>query len=241
MAVLRDTSSVRVGADALSFLAQTHDQQCSRTGPDAAWAAVVLDRIGHPERYTEYDGKVRQFMAHLQGGHAQEALALGIIAIPHDVPGAALAIEAHRLSGIGLVLAGRPQEAIGSFQSALRLARNAHPYQAANLLLLLSDAQRRAGDAQAAAATWQAAVETASELAIAPNPVLDPILWEHAGYLRPVDTAWPAPVRRRLAEVQVGFGIVSPASNQVGPGATMPSATDEMRRVDLHWPLATFT
>ena len=84
-----------------------------------------------------------------------------------------------------------------------------------------------AGDAQAAAATWQAAVETASELAIAPNPVLDPILWEHAGYLRPVDTAWPAPVRRRLAEVQVGFGIVSPASNQVGPGATMPSATDE--------------
>ena len=86
--------------------------------------------------------------------------------------------------------------------------------------MLLSDAQRRAGQTGSAEATWQGAARLAAELATAPVPVSDPILWERIAYLRPANDAWPPEVQQRMTDINGRFGIVvPPPANAPAPSA----------------------
>ena len=79
------------------------------------------------------------------------------------------------------MLNNRPQEAVAAFQQALKSAgagRDSRPYESVNVLLLLSDAQRRAGDGAAAERTWVTAAELCTDLAAGNAPLADPILME---------------------------------------------------------------
>lgn len=152
-----------------------------------------------------------------------EALALEIAATPPEAPAALLQIDALRLQGIGLLLAERPSEAVRAFQTAWQLAVSTSPYQAANVGLLLSDAQRRAGDSAAADRTWQEAASLAGNLSLAATPVAEPILWERIAYLRPAHVAWPLPIRQQLTErlVRQGLGVPPPQASPPASGAAV--------------------
>jgi hypothetical protein len=225
LVVLRDPKSVNASPDTLVAIADAHDQQCHR-GDGPAWGTVARDRAAQPSRYADFDEKRRQFMIHVQNGHVKEAQRLGLAA-PNLAPGKALAIDVQNLNGIALVLDNRPREAVAAFQKALQAAGNGQPYEAVNLMLLLSDAQRRAGDSGAAERTWISAAEVATELAAGSMPIIDPILLERTAYLRPVNLSWPRPAQQRLNDLCVRQGFVFPASTpQI---STVPQAdfTDE--------------
>jgi tetratricopeptide (TPR) repeat protein len=240
LGVLREPGSVHTEPNVLQVVAQAHDQQCAHCNADAGWTAVIADRTAHPERHSDYDVRRQQFMGHLQNGRLKEALALGLSNVPAGVPGPLLAIDAHRLTGIALVLDNRPAEAVAAFQQALQLAGQAHPYQAANVLLLVSDAHRRAGNPAAAEGAWVETARLASELAGAPQPAIDPILWERVAYLRPVNCPWPSAVRQRLVDLNVGFGVLAETRGAVQPVSMTNSVADEgpLWTSIGHWRLA---
>ncbi|MGA2258835.1 MAG: hypothetical protein ABSG53_29560, partial [Thermoguttaceae bacterium] len=206
LAVLRDPKAVNASPDTLAAIADAHDRQCHR-GDGPAWGAVARDRAAQPSRYADFDEKRRQFMIYVQNGHVKEAQRPGL-APPNCVPGNVLAIDILNLNGIALVLDNRPREATVAFQKALQAAGNGQPYEAVNLMLLLSDAQRRAGDSGAAERTWLAAADLAAELATSPTPLIDPILLERAAYLRPVNASWPRLAQQRLSDLSGRLGIV---------------------------------
>ena len=85
-----------------------------------------------------------------------------------------LAIDTLYLTGVAFLLSDHSKEAADVLGKAVQECQAAHPYQAAGLLLLLSDAQRRAGQTANAEATWQGAAQLAAELAAAPVPVSRP-------------------------------------------------------------------
>jgi hypothetical protein len=225
LAVLRDPRSVNASGDILAVIADAHDRQCHR-GDGPAWAAVAHDRAVQPARYADFEDKRRQFMTHVQNGRVKEAQQLGLAA-PTGAPGSVLAIDVLNLTGIALMLDNRPREGVAAFQQALQAAGNSQPYEAVNLLLLLSDAQRRAGDNAAAEQTWLSAAESVTELADGPLPILDPILLERAAYLRPASSSWPAPAQRRLSDMSVRLGIVFPVSTPQISTAPQVNFTDE--------------
>ncbi len=208
LAVLRDPKSVNTSLDTLAAIADAHDRQCRR-GEGPGWSDVIRDRAAQPARYADFDDKRRQFMIHVQYGHVKEAQRLGL-APPSRVPGSELAIDVSNLNGIALVLDNRPREATVAFQEALRAAGDGRPYEAVNLMLLLSDAQRRAGDSGAAERTWLAAADLAAELAMSPTPLVDPILLERAAYLRPVNSSWPRLAQQRLSDLSGRLGVAFP-------------------------------
>jgi tetratricopeptide (TPR) repeat protein len=72
----------------------------------------------------------------------------------------------------------------------------AYPYEAICAGLLLSDTQRRLGELQPAAQTWQQSAVLAARLA--PRCSV-PALWEQLAAQRPITTPWPAEVADRLA------------------------------------------
>lgn len=227
LALLREPAGVKAPPDLLAKVAQTHDQQCARVPPGAGWAALLADRVARPEHYAPYDERRRQAMTLLQNGRAKEALELKLTEVPPGSPGTMLTIDALRLTGIALVLDNRPQEAADSLEKAVGVAAQGHPYQAVSLLLLLSDAQRRAGNSVAAQQSWNRAALVAAELAGAPRPVVDPILWERLAYLRPVDCGWPAEVQQRLSQLNLAFAIVPGSHDAAVPAATAPAAVEE--------------
>ena len=165
-------------------------------------------------------------MVHVQNGRVKEAQLLGL-AVPKCVPGQVLAIDVLDLNGIALVLDNRPREAVAAFQQALQAAGDSQPYEAVNLMLLLSDAQRRAGDSAAAERTWISAAELAAELAAGSMPIIDPILLERAAYLRPVNSSWPRPAQQRLNDLSVRLGIVFPVATLQISTAPQANFTDE--------------
>lgn len=209
LAVLREPSAVRTEGGLLETVAQAHDEQCSRGAPGSAWSAIYADRAAHPDRYAGYDQRRQQFMIHLQNGRLKEALQLGLGEAAQAICGTLTAIDALRLTGIACELDGRPKDAVTAFQRGLQLAGRDHPYQTLTLLLLASDAQRRAGDLLSAERTWQDTARLAGDLVTGPHPIVDPILWERISYLRPANCPWPGEVRHALSEVNVAFGIVA--------------------------------
>jgi tetratricopeptide (TPR) repeat protein len=84
-------------------------------------------------------------------------------------------------------------------------------------MLLLGEAQRRAGKIAEGTGTWQAAVLQIAELVRRPVSIADPILWERAAYLRPVQSGWPTPVMQQLMPAgATGAGPGQPPSTQRG-------------------------
>jgi hypothetical protein len=244
LAVLRDPKSVNASSEIVAAVADAHDRQCHR-GDGPSWAAVARDRAAQPARYAEFDDKRRRFMIDVQDGRVQDALLLGL-AVPAGAPGQALAIDVANLKGIALVLDNRPREAVDAFQQALQATGsagcpgNSQPYEAANLLLLLSDAQRRAGDSAAAERTWLAAADLVTTLAAGPAPIADPILLERAAYLRPANLPWPQPAQQRLCDASVRLGVVFPAVKLQAGAPPQASVTEEasLWTVIGHWRLA---
>ena len=151
-----------------------------------------------------------------------------------------LAIDTLYLTGVAYLLSDHFKEAADMLGKAAQQSQAAHPYQAAGLLLLLSDAQRRAGQTANAEATWQRATQLAADLAIAPVPVTDPILWERIAYLRPANSAWPPAVEQRMTELNGRFGIATPPrANALTPSALDPSFGEAALWTNIgHWRLA---
>jgi tetratricopeptide (TPR) repeat protein len=236
LVVLREPSAVRAERGVLETVAQAHDEQCSRCAPENTWSAIYADRSAHGDRYAGYDERRQQFMIHLQNGRLKEALQLGLSEAGQAVHGTLTAIDALRLTGIACELDGRPKDAVAAFQRGLQLTGRDHPYQTLNLLLLASDAQRRAGDLLAAERAWQDTAHLASDLVTGPHPVIDPILWERISYLRPANCPWPGEVRHTLSEVNVAFGIVADPRQS----AESIASTDEapLWTAIGHWRLA---
>lgn len=239
LSVLREPGMIRVGTESLQAIAKAHDQQCSRGAGNAGWSATIAERTARPQRFSDYDQRRQQFMAHVQNGRPKEALQLGLVGTAQGVGDQRTVFDALRLTGIALVLDSRPAEAIRPYQEALEQAGKDHPYQTVNLLLLVSDAQRRAGDPTSADRCWQDAARLAAALATGRPAVVDPILWERTAYLRPVNSPWPSDVRHALNQVNVTFGIA------VG-GRDTPTAAGGNRDTDEsplwiavgHWRLA---
>ena len=178
-------------------------------------------------------------MTQVQNGRAKEALQLELVDAARGVGDRLLALDALRLTGIALILDGRPTEAIRPYQEALEQAGKDHPYQAANMLLLVSDAHRRAGDPTSADRSWQDAARLAADLAMARPPVADPILWERTAYLRPVNCPWPSEVRQALSQINVAFGIASDARDATSTVAGNRDADESPLWTAVgHWRLA---
>jgi hypothetical protein len=230
IAVLREPSSVNASPEVMQIVAQARDRHAARTGSKASWSTLYEDRAREPQKYATHDKKRSQFIAHLQNGKTQAAMELGLAA-PQGAPGTMLQIDVQYLKGIAHVLGDRPREGGRALAEAARMARSADPYQAASLLLLLSDAQRRSGDNAGAEATWREAAELASDLAAAPVPLTDPILWERIAYLRPANSPWPTVVEQRLVEINVQFGIAAAPR----PAGNLPSSADSTRGEAALW------
>jgi tetratricopeptide (TPR) repeat protein len=184
---LRRSTAAQSGDRALQFIAEVHDRQC---GSD--WLALLRDRAADPARYARHDALRQQLAELTQAGRHKEAAALPVTDLPSRTPGTALALDAWQAHGAALLLAGRPAEAEAAFARAIKLAESGSRYQTAHLSLLHSEALRRAGKVGPANAAWREAVQRIVELA--KTNAADPILWERASYLRPVDVPWPSTV-----------------------------------------------
>ena len=182
---------------ALLWVAEVYERQCCRVAPTKGWSAVLRDRAAHPARYDPYDAARRRLVAHVRSKRFADAAA-GAIEAPADAPGRAIVLDADQLRGESLLLAGRPHEAAAEFERALPLARTTHPHQATQLLLLLCQARRGAGDAHAAGEAWRESVTLAAPLLAAARPVRDPVFWGLAADLKPKDEPWPPEVAQRF-------------------------------------------
>ena len=223
LSVLREAPSTQASASVLHAVAAAHDEQCSRCPDDATWSALMRDRQQRPAFYEAYDVQRQQFMIDLQNGRVKEALARSLVPASRGAPGTVLEIDALRLTGIAFVLDERPQEATPVLDKALALSAREHPYQAANLLLLSSDAKRRSGDGLGADRAWLDAVGLMGQLASSPISIQDPVLWERAAYLRPVNCPWPTDLTQQLANLNARLGIRA-ESPPAGPPAASPTA-----------------
>lgn len=191
--ILRDATNAAARQPSIQAIALTHDAQCL-PGAAEGWRALLQDRIEHPDRFARFDATREQFLAYLRNGEPDSALASRLSThLPNPAP-PLLRVETARLAGMAYLLADKPREAASAFRDGFQAARDVEPYQAVQLQLLLSECLRRSGDKVAATAAWQQAVETAAEF----RHVHDPVLWERAAYLRPVDASWPARCRSRL-------------------------------------------
>jgi hypothetical protein len=200
---------------------------------------VFRDRTAHPNAYAEYDNKRRHFMTHMQNGRLRDALNLRLAA-PQGAPGDVLRFDVQYLTGVALMLDNRPQEAVVAFQQALKSAGDGRPYESANALLLLSDAQRRAGDARGAAQTWAVGADLCTGLAVSNARIADPILMERAAYLRPADAPWPRAAQERLNDLAARMGVLVPPSPIESGANSSKTTTDEaaLWTVIGHWRLA---
>jgi tetratricopeptide (TPR) repeat protein len=209
----------KMPADVLRLAAEQHDRQTLAAGRPG-WTDVVRSWQTGAEPMKNYATRRHLFHERIADGLTDRALDLDLVGAADAAGSAVLSIDARQLHGTALMLAERPAEAAAVLADAIGIAADVSPYQAAYLLLLQSDAQRRAGDGPGAMQTWQQAVLAATRLCDVEPPVLDPVLWERLSYLRPVSAPWPADVIGRLATREPLAGLAS-----VGGGAA--TASDE--------------
>jgi tetratricopeptide (TPR) repeat protein len=187
-----------IPADVVRLIAEVHDRQTIVAG--GGWSEIVGLSKSHRAAVDAYSDVRSLFHQRMADGLIDRALEIDLPAKADATQSAMLAIDARQLRGTALLLADRPGEAVAAFDEALRTAAEVSPYQAAYLLLLESDAQRRAGQAKVANQTWQQAVLTTAYLVDGDDAVLDPVLWERLSYLRPANMSWPADVVAMLAD-----------------------------------------
>jgi hypothetical protein len=109
-------------------------------------ALLFKDRAAHPEKYAAHDAARRQLLDHLHNGRFAEAADVRLAETTKSAPGAALALDALQLTGEAQLLADRLQQAEASIAEAVKVGGASFPHQSVNVLLLLSEALRRAGN-----------------------------------------------------------------------------------------------
>lgn len=199
-----------------SAIAWFHDRHASDQGAASGWTALLGDRLEHPDRYRDYDETRERIARLLREGRAEDAADVEVPEAPEGSPaGAVLRVEGARLAGVARLLAGRFRGAIEALEPGVAAARAGRPYDLSQLLLLLGEAKRRAGDTESAATVWTEAVETAATLADRMHEVFDPTFWERAINLKPSGTAWPSGVIgsfSKRAERALGASLVGEAA-----------------------------
>lgn len=204
------------------LMAQVHDRQCTTPGPQS-WTSLLTARGQDPESYQAYLDARNRFKNALAQGQVDQAHRQELSKLAAVCNSQMLEIDALQLQATAHLLNDKPKEAAAGFSKAAAIAAPISPYQTAYLLLLLSDAQRRAGDPATAAATWERAVVTASQLLAAEYPVHDPVLWEKLGYQRPVESPWPGDVVAMLQHLEplpgMDAGDELPEAKAAGAGA----------------------
>ncbi|MGC3966673.1 MAG: hypothetical protein QM775_04685 [Pirellulales bacterium] len=210
------------------LIARVHDRQCF--APDAlqTWDQLTADRIANPAKYQEYREARKRCESALQKGQVDFALDQELVELAGALKSPLLEIDALQLEGTAHLLNERPSEAAGTFDRAAALAARVSPYQATYLLLLRSDAERRSGDYAKADATWNLAVAQAGRMLIAEHPVLDPVLWERLGYLRPIQQQWPLEVIHQLHRADPLPGVELPDASMAltSDAATNPAVAE---------------
>ncbi|MBN8625213.1 MAG: hypothetical protein J0M17_06980 [Planctomycetes bacterium] len=196
--------------EAAELIARVHDRQCLGSDAIQTWDQLTADRITNPAKYHEYREARQRFESSLPKGQVDFALDQKLAELAADLKSPLLEIDALQLEGTAHMLNERPLEAVAMFDRAATIAARISPYQATYLLLLRSDAERRAGDYAKADATWNQAVAQAGRMLIAEHPVMDPVLWERLGYLRPIEQAWPLEVIHQLHRADPLPGIELP-------------------------------
>ncbi len=197
------------------LVARVHDRQC--VAPDAlqTWDALTAERTANPAKFQEYrDARIR-FQSALSQGQIDHAFKQNLVGLAVDLKSPLIEIDALQLEGTAHVLGERPVEGVAMFERAVAAASRVSPYQATYLLLLQSDAERRAGDGKKANETWGRAIATAGRLLIAEHPAFDPVLWERLGYLRPIEEKWPLDVVHLLHRADTLPGIDLPDASTV--------------------------
>jgi hypothetical protein len=217
--LLRNTTADDAEDDAVRAVAAAHDAQCTRGGPEETWTAYLQARAENPKACGPRDQRRRRFLVTMRGGEPEQALALGLGKTGTRGDGPLPAIDSGHLRGMALMLADRPAEAAEVFAEARRLAAEAHPYQAAYLGLLQSEALRRAGNTRQADATWVGTVRAAAALVGGERATPDPVFWQRAAYLRPVDKRWPETADRALIAACGKHRIGLEAASNVVPAS----------------------
>lgn len=193
---LRKSGALKNSAPALELVARVHDAQALSAGGDASWAALVAERKQHPLKFQKFDQARGQMVALLSEGNVDRALKLNLPALAGETGEVLLEIDAGQLLATALTLGEKYDDAATAWQKTLERATPVSRHQSVYLLLLLSDAERRAGEHSAAAASWMKAAQAAAKLLS--TSCCDPVLWERLAYARPVKIEWPQEVVRAL-------------------------------------------
>lgn len=205
-------SKPKVNDAAVELIAAAHDRQCNLPDTAQTWSRLLAARKDAPEAFDEYEKVRNQFKAAMAEGHAKHALGLGLINRAEAAKSPLLSIDAAYLHGVAHLLDESANEAAAAFFQAVAHAERVSRYQYTYSLLMAGDAQRRAGDPQSAANTWQAAVDSATRLLLTEQPIHDPVLWERLGYLRPVERPWPEQTVSALQTLDPLPGLELPAA-----------------------------
>lgn len=200
------------------LVAAVHDRQC--LAPDAVqtWTQLTATRFADPAKFQAYGEARKRFKSALAQGQVEHALSQNLAGLAEQLQSPLLQIDALQLEGTVQLLNERPDVAAATLEQAIAIAARVSAYQSTYLLLFLSDAQRRAGDGELAAQTWDRAVALAGRTLIAEHPVFEPVLWERLGYMRPIERAWPLDVVHQLHRSDYLPGLDLPDASVVVTG-----------------------
>jgi tetratricopeptide (TPR) repeat protein len=162
------------------------------------WRVVVEAAARRDHEVKQYAAERAQWLDYLRQGSVESLDGDRLTRQAAKTPGKMLTIDSWHLRGIARLVADRPADAVKAFQQAAALAATIDPYQSAQAGLLLSDALRRAGNAEQADRVWHETVVAAAQLTARQPPLSDPAFWDKASYLRPVVHPWPDEVVTKL-------------------------------------------
>ncbi|MBL8796174.1 MAG: hypothetical protein JNM56_19895, partial [Planctomycetia bacterium] len=231
---LRQASANEARSGALQFIAQVQHEQAGRGAAADGWPGLLKHRAAQPDSYARFDADRRTMLEKMRKDQAKAARS-DRPSVPRGAPGVLLTLDTKQLEGEALLLAEQPKDAVRVFTAALKAGQEAHPYQAVQLLLLRSEAQRRVGDETQAIADWQQAADLATALLAQPRPVCDPVLWERISYLRPVKTQWSASLGQALT--QLDPSLPAPTAPPAGGNLAVQCIESQLWNAIGHWRL----
>lgn len=197
-------------------LAQIYDDAFSIAPGAARWQDAFRAVATNPEAFAAYDKARSDLMLALRDGRFDDASRINLVGAANSTGQQLLVIDAWQWTAVSLMVADQHVEAVEAFQQAQGVANSAAPQMTPPLLLLSSEARRRAGDINGANNDWAAAVSIGSQMVASAKPITDPTFWDRALYLQPVGIEWPPAVAANLA--QIGSASQLPAAlAPVGP------------------------
>jgi len=188
--LLRGLKEEQVRTSSAVAIAGVYDELLGVPTQDG-WRVVIDAAVQRDANVRQYATDRAQWLDHVRQGSFNSLDGDRLTRQAGKTPGKMLVIDSWHLRGISALVADRPADAVKSFQQAASLAASVDPYQSAQAGLLLSDALRRAGNAEQADRTWHETVIVAARLTSQNPPLGDPAFWDKASYLRPVVHPWP--------------------------------------------------